>query len=173
MHLDTEDLTQRMLNLSDDELLSIVTTHRTEYRQVAIDLASKELMQRNVPLPAINYPQLNAAPQPGRSLVRDYMKSKPGRVLTTVYLLLAGGALFPIVAFSDDVSVSGNWSSYGLGAIWLLTLPWSMALLPFAWALAHNTGSPIFVSFFALCAGLNALLINRVAGAVTRGADYK
>ena len=61
MYLDTENLRWRMLNVSDDELLHIVTTCRAQYRPEVIDLASQELMQRNIPLPTINYPQLNTA----------------------------------------------------------------------------------------------------------------
>jgi hypothetical protein len=101
------------------------------------------------------------------------MKSKLGKVLATVYLLLAGGALFFYVTF-DGVSGSTDLSVVGLGAIWLLTLPWSSALILFAWALVHSDASnPIFLLFFALCAGLNAYLINRVANAVSRGMGYK
>jgi hypothetical protein len=173
VRLDTEALRQSMSNLSDGELLSIVTTRRAEYRRVAIDLASEELRQRNIPLPVIDYSELNAAPQPGRFLMRSYMKSKPGGVLATVYLLLAGAALSLLFAFSDDVSDSADLSVYGLGAIWLLTLPWSMVLLPFAWALVHNTERPIFVLFFALCAGLNAYIIYRFAGPASRGTGDK
>ena len=139
MYLDAEALRRRMSNLSDDELLSIVTTHRAEYHQVAINLASEALTQRNIPLPVINDPQLKAAPQPGRSLMRDWMKSKPGRVLATVYLLLAGGALFLVITFTGDLG------TFGLAAIWLLTLPWSSVLILFAWALIHNAESPIFI----------------------------
>jgi hypothetical protein len=51
------DLNERMLRLSDEELLKVVTTDRAQYRQVAIDLASKELMRRNLPLPIIHNPQ--------------------------------------------------------------------------------------------------------------------
>jgi hypothetical protein len=159
-----------MLNLSDDELLSIVTAHRAEYRQVVIDLASKELMQRNIPLPVIKDPQLNAAPQPGRSLIRDYMKSNLGRVPATVYLLLAGSALFFIIAFSSIYDKT-DLDEYGFVAILLLTLPWSVVLIPF---LFHSDiDNPIFLLFFALCAGLNAYLINLVAGAVFRGVSDK
>lgn len=173
MHLDTEDLRRRVLNLSDGELLGIVTTHRAEYRPVAIDLASEELRLRNVPLPVIDYSRLDAAPPLGRSLMRDYMKSKPGRVLATVYLLLVGGALFLYVAF-DGVSGLADLSVVGLGAIWLLTLPWSSVMILFAWALAHSDASnPIFLLFFALCAGLNAYLIYRFAGAALRGTGDK
>ncbi|HYO91505.1 MAG TPA: hypothetical protein VEQ40_07710 [Pyrinomonadaceae bacterium] len=169
MHPDTEELSQRMLHLSDDELLSIVTAHRAEYRQEAIDLASKELRQRDIPLPVINAHQLKAAPQPGRSLMRDYMKSKPGRVLATVYLLLASSALFLIIAFSSIYDKT-DLDVYGFGAIWLLTLPWSMALILFVYH--ADLDNPIFLLFFALCAGLNAYLINLV-GAVFRGASDK
>jgi hypothetical protein len=170
MYPDTEGLRQRILNLSDDELLSILTTHRAEYRQVVIDLAAEELMQRNIPLPVINDPQLNAAPQPGRSLMRDYMKSKPGRVLATVYLLLAASALFLIIAFSSIYDKT-DLDVYGFVASWLLTLPWSLVLIPFVFH--SDFDSPMFLLFFALCAGLNAYLINLVAGAMFRGASDK
>jgi hypothetical protein len=94
-------------------------------------------------------------------------------LLAAVYLLLAGGALFLYVAF-DGVSGLADLSVVGLGAIWLLTLPWSSVLILFAWALVHSDASnPIFLLFFALCAGLNAYLINLVAGAVSRGASNK
>jgi hypothetical protein len=171
MRLDTEDIRQRMSNLSNGELLSIVTTHRVEYRQVAIDLASEELRQRNIPLPAIDYSQLNAAPQPSRSPMRSYMKS--GGVLAAVYLLSAGGALYLLVAFGDGVSGSADLDVYGMAAIWLLTLPWSLVLLAFAWAFVHDPEAPFFVLFFAMCAGLNAYLIYRVAGALSRGTGDK
>jgi hypothetical protein len=69
MYLDTGILRRRMSNLSDDELLSIVTTRRPEYRQVAIDVASEELMQRAIPLPTTNHPRLNTAPRPTSPVV--------------------------------------------------------------------------------------------------------
>ena len=172
MYLDTGNLRRWMSNLSDDELLSIVTTRRAEYRRVAIDLAAEELMQRDIPLPTSNHPRLNTAPQPTSSQRGSEMKYNHS-LLAAGYLLLAGGALFLYVAFYG-VSGLNDLSVVGLGAIWLLTLPWSSVLILFAWALVHSDASnPIFLSFFALCAGLNAYLINLVAGAVSRGARYK
>ncbi|MCV5863177.1 hypothetical protein OFN36_29650, partial [Escherichia coli] len=69
------------------------------------------------------------------------MKSKPGNILVTIYLLLAGAALFLIVAFPPPGDLA-YLSVYGLGAIWLLTLPWSMLMILFAWALIHDTQNP-------------------------------
>ena len=42
------DLQRRVASLSDEQLLEIVTTRRTEYRQAALELVSKELMRRQV-----------------------------------------------------------------------------------------------------------------------------
>jgi hypothetical protein len=60
---DLSALNERMLRSSDEELLKVVTTDRAQYRQVAIDLASKELMRRNLPLPLINNPQTECPEQ--------------------------------------------------------------------------------------------------------------
>ena len=95
------------------------------------------------------------------------MKSKRINVLITIYLLLVGAALLLIVAFPPPGELA-YLSIYGLGAIWLLTLPWSMLMILFAWALFHDTQNAIFLLFFAGCAVLNAYLIRRVANGTAR-----
>lgn len=47
MDEEAEELKQRMSRLEDDELLKIVTTSRSNYREVAIDLATEELLRRS------------------------------------------------------------------------------------------------------------------------------
>lgn len=42
------ELQRRIESFSDGQLLEIVTARRTEYRQIALDLAAKELMRRRV-----------------------------------------------------------------------------------------------------------------------------
>jgi hypothetical protein len=95
------------------------------------------------------------------------MKPKLGNVLITIYLLLAGAALFLIVAFPPPGELA-YLSVYGLGAIWLLTLPWSMLMVLFAWALIHDTQNPIFLLFFAGCAVLNAYIARRITNGIAR-----
>ena len=90
------------------------------------------------------------------------MKSKLINVLITTYLLLAGAALFLIVAFPPPGD-RAHLGLYGLVAIWLLTLPWSMVMVIFSWALIHDTGNPVFLLFFAGCAVLNAYIMRRTA----------
>ncbi|HEX8283953.1 MAG TPA: hypothetical protein VF588_11390 [Pyrinomonadaceae bacterium] len=90
MHLDTENFGHRVSSLSDEELWGIVTTHRAEYRQVAIELASKELMQRNIPLPVINQPMLNTAPHPRRpEQAEPEMKSNDQLIKWLIAIALA------------------------------------------------------------------------------------
>ncbi|HKP72717.1 MAG TPA: hypothetical protein VJT82_07250 [Pyrinomonadaceae bacterium] len=53
------ELQRRIVSLPDEQLLDIVTARRTEYRQAALDLASKELMRRRVSfeLPSADEPE--------------------------------------------------------------------------------------------------------------------
>ncbi|HEV2800835.1 MAG TPA: hypothetical protein VGW12_10080 [Pyrinomonadaceae bacterium] len=100
------------------------------------------------------------------------MKFDLSDILTLIYLLLAGGAMFLIVAFPppDDMAYL---SILGLGAIGILTLPWSSVLVLFAWALFHDTQNPIFLLFFAGCTVLNVYLFRKLVSASNRASGSK
>ena len=88
------------------------------------------------------------------------MKLSPAKVMAALYLSAAGFALCLRVLFRppDEAAWVG---AYGLAAIWLLTLPWSVALTVFAWGLIHDSTHPVFLLYFALSALGNACLIHR------------
>ncbi|HLL75945.1 MAG TPA: hypothetical protein VK421_11875 [Pyrinomonadaceae bacterium] len=88
------------------------------------------------------------------------MKLSPAKVLTAIYLLAAGFATSLHVTFRppDEVAWAG---AYGLAAIWVLTLPWSVALTIFAWGLINDSTHPVVLIFFAISAAANAYLIHR------------
>jgi hypothetical protein len=90
------------------------------------------------------------------------MKPSFGKVLTVIYLLAAGFTWYLHVTFRppDEVAWVG---AYGLAALRLLTLPWSVALIIFAWGLNLDSTGPIFLLYFAGSAMLNAYLINWAA----------
>lgn len=98
VYLDTRNLNQRMLLSSDDELLNIVTTRRAEYRQVAVDLAAKELMRRNVPLPALHNIQSSDAHQLACSKEPEPKETSNGSLIAWLVVLL-GYALLGIIAY--------------------------------------------------------------------------
>lgn len=95
------------------------------------------------------------------------MKLKLSNILITIYLLLVGAALLLIVAFPPPGDLA-YLSVYGLGALWLLTLPWSMLMVLFAWALIHDAQNPIFLLFFAGCGVLNVYIARRVTNGRAR-----
>ena len=90
-----------------------------------------------------------------------------GAVLAVTYLSLVGVAMFLIVAFPPPGEMA-YLSVYGLGAVMLLTLPWSLIMIVFIWALVHDAQNIIFLLFFAACAGLNAYLIRRAVNGAAR-----
>lgn len=77
-----------------------------------------------------------------------------------LYLLLAGGAMFLISAFPPPGEMA-YLSGYGLLVIWLLTLPWSLVMVLFAWALFHDSQNPVFLLFFAGCVAANVYLLRK------------
>ena len=90
------------------------------------------------------------------------MKPSAGKILAAIYVLAAGFAWYLHGTFRppDEAAWLGM---YALAALCLLTFPWSVALLIFAWGLVHDTTGPIFLIYFAGSAAANAYFINRAA----------
>lgn len=98
--------------------------------------------------------------------------SKLSNILTVTYLLLAGGAMFLIVAFSPPGEMA-YLSVYGVMVIWLLTLPWSLILVLIAWALFHDAQNPVFLLFFASCVVANVYLLRKSFGGSRNTSAYE
>lgn len=56
MRGEVEELRAHVARLSDEELLRMVADERDEYRPVALELATGELLRRRIPLPAVSRP---------------------------------------------------------------------------------------------------------------------
>jgi hypothetical protein len=74
------------------------------------------------------------------------------------YALLVVAALVLLLRFPPPGDFA-YLSAFGLFAIFVLTLPWCLILLPFMWALMHEPQAPLFVAWFVISAIINTFLI--------------
>jgi len=81
-----------------------------------------------------------------------------------------GVALFLIHYFPAPGELA-HLSTRGLLAAWILTLPWSLMLVPLFWALFHDAQHIFFSMFFVTAAAINSFLIMRSVNALCRPAS--
>ena len=96
-------------------------------------------------------------------MIRFYL----GKIVAGVYLLCVGVAVFLIHAFPPPGDIA-YLSVDGILAAWLLTLPWSIVLVPLMWSLFHDGQNMIFSVVFVAAAGVNGYLINRLVNGLFR-----
>ena len=93
-----------------------------------------------------------------------------GKIIAGIYLLAVGIALFLIHAFPPPGDIA-YLSVNGVLAVWVLTLPWSLVLVPFMWALFHDAQNLVFSIFFIAGACANAYFIARIVNSFMRGKE--
>ncbi len=75
----------------------------------------------------------------------------------TIYLIIV--IYFIFLAFNFKGSINSEWTI----GLFLLTLPWSMVSIVFAWALIHGAGLGFFAVMYFVFACLNCVLIELIA----------
>src|SRR5262245_17585932 len=79
-------------------------------------------------------------------------KQKLPTVIIVLYLLSVGFCI--IKAFDFDGAINPAWTL----VLIVLTLPWSISSIFFAWALIHGAGLEFFAFLYSSYAGVNALI---------------
>jgi hypothetical protein len=89
-------------------------------------------------------------------------------VIPAVYLLAVCVCI--ALAFDFSGSIDTTWT----GVLIILTLPWSIVSILFAWALIHGAGLGFFATMYLFFAGLNATALYflfRLFGGQKNGGD--
>jgi hypothetical protein len=82
--------------------------------------------------------------------------TKFSNIVTALYLLSVIICIY--LAFDFAGSVDGMWTL----VLILLTLPWSLFCIFFAWALFHGAGLEFSTFMFTVFAGINAFILWRL-----------
>lgn len=94
----------------------------------------------------------------------SFLKAKFPVIIPAVYMVAVVVSI--VLAFDYSGRVSG-W----LFVLFGLTLPWSLVMVLFMWALVHGSGLEVFTVFFLLFGGINTLILYRVCSAIRRYLD--
>lgn len=81
------------------------------------------------------------------------LNSKFPFIVISVYLLTVITCIF--LAFDFEGAIDTSWTL----VLILLTLPWSLVSILFAWALIHGAGLEFFTFMYLVFAGLNTLIL--------------
>jgi hypothetical protein len=83
-------------------------------------------------------------------------------VAIAIYLLAVVVCIF--LAFDFAGAINFNWTL----ALIVLTLPWSLVSIVFAWALIHGAGLGLFAFIYLAFAGLNSFIFYRLYSSLRR-----
>jgi hypothetical protein len=92
-------------------------------------------------------------------------KLKIPLAVIAIYMLSVG--LCIIKAFDFAGAINTNWTL----ALIVMTLPWSIISILFAWALIHGAGLEFFALLYLSFAGINAAIFYRLCLVAQRGAE--
>jgi hypothetical protein len=84
------------------------------------------------------------------------------QISAITYILLVIGCIF--LAFDFDRAIDMTWTL----VLILLTLPWSLISIAFAWALIHGAGLEIFSVLYLAFAGLNLFIVSKLIKVLRR-----
>ncbi|HEX9959526.1 MAG TPA: hypothetical protein VGB00_01170 [Pyrinomonadaceae bacterium] len=85
-------------------------------------------------------------------------KTKKCLIAIAIYLIAVITCIY--LAFDFEGSIDTTWTLI----LFIITLPWSMVSIMFAWALIHGAGLEMFVVMFMAFAIINSLLIYMIFG---------